>query len=219
MTGDPKMMMAAGNPAGRNEGIKGPGQPGKDSQGGRPEGPNISGGNVGPSPRGMPAAGAPGNAAPIQLTLGSGGPDALTNKIVAKAGGPPPRVSFTNINFSKYAKAELLGDGSAKQALRKLEDDMLISTQEWSQAEVKLRGTQKLYNSNFVSKIELDSDDLSLQRADVKVKSSQTALDLFIKYEFPRAAEEWVSKYDDCLRLLDRTRKEAVSKQAQARLG
>jgi multidrug efflux pump subunit AcrA (membrane-fusion protein) len=42
-------------------------------------------------------------------------------------------------------------------------------------------------------------------------------LDLFIKYEFIKTSEETVSKYDEALRGLERTRKEAVSKLAQAR--
>ena len=129
-------------------------------------------------------------------------------------------MAFTNavtIDFSKYARAELLGDGSAKQQLRKLEDDFLIATQELSQAQIKLAGTERLYSSNFVTKTELDSDKLSVKRSEVKVAASQTALDLYNKYEFAKAAEEFVSKYDESLRSLERSRKEAISKLAQAR--
>lgn len=127
------------------------------------------------------------------------------------------RINLANVDFSKYAKMELLGDGSAKQSLRKLEDDLLISTQELNQAIIQYEGTKRLFQSNFVAKSELDRDDLSVKRSVVKVESAKTAKDLFIKYEFPRAAEEWVSKFEEALRILERTRKEALSKLAQAR--
>jgi multidrug efflux pump subunit AcrA (membrane-fusion protein) len=38
-----------------------------------------------------------------------------------------------------------------------------------------------------------------------------------MKYEFPKAAEELVSKYEEAIRSLERTRKEAISKLAQAK--
>jgi RND family efflux transporter MFP subunit len=41
-------------------------------------------------------------------------------------------------------------------------------------------------------------------------------LNLFEKYEFPKAAEESLSKYTEALRELDRTKKGAISKMAQA---
>ncbi len=121
------------------------------------------------------------------------------------------------LDFSQYAKEELLGDGSARQQLRKLQDDLLVATQEMSVAQIHLQGTKRLLANNFVTKNEYDSELLTIRRNEIKVQSAQTALDLFIKYEFVKSAEEFVSKYDETLRLLDRARKEAISKLAQAR--
>ncbi len=149
---------------------------------------------------------------PISLEIAS---LARTNAPIA--GLDTNRINLANVDFSKYAKMELLGDGSAKQSLRKLEDDLLISTQELNQAIIQYEGTKRLFQSNFVAKSELDRDDLSVKRSGVKVESARTAKDLFIKYEFPRAAEEWVSKFEEALRMLERTRKESLSKLAQAR--
>lgn len=50
----------------------------------------------------------------------------------------------------------------------------------------------------------------------LKVKKGDTALNLFSKYEFRKAAQELLSKYTESLRELDRTRKGAISKLAQA---
>jgi HlyD family secretion protein len=121
------------------------------------------------------------------------------------------------IDFSRYAKAELLGDGSAKQEIRKREDELLVARTELGQAQTKLGGTRRLFEKGFVNKIEMDGDQINADKARLKVESTQTALDLFIRYEFPKAAQEFVSKYDKALRALERTRKEAVSKLAQKR--
>lgn len=170
----------------------------------RPEGANP--------PGGMP----PSTNAPIQLL--SAQPDAAQ-----VPGKPSTKILLSDpetgqqLDFSQYAKEELLGDGSARQQLRKLQDDLLVATQELSVAQIHLQGTKRLLANNFVTKNEYDSELLTIRRNEIKVQSGQTALDLYIKYEFVKSAEEFVSKYDESLRLLDRARKEAVSKLAQAR--
>jgi RND family efflux transporter MFP subunit len=62
----------------------------------------------------------------------------------------------------------------------------------------------------------MDQAQLGYDNCVLKVKKAETALHLFEKYEFPKAAEEALSKYTEALRELDRTRKGAVSKLAQA---
>src|SRR5690606_12593104 len=59
---------------------------------------------------------------------------------------PPPapeRRSF-RFDFSKYADIDLLGDGEAKQKLRKLEDDLQVAQKELGQAQTTLEGTRRL---------------------------------------------------------------------------
>ncbi|MBI2947121.1 MAG: HlyD family efflux transporter periplasmic adaptor subunit, partial [Verrucomicrobia bacterium] len=127
--------------------------------------------------------------------------------------------SLTNtvvIDFSKYAKAELLGDGSAQQSLRKLEDDLLVAQSELKMAETKFAGSERLRLKDFLTKTEYENDKLTVEKATLKGKTAKTALDLFIKYEFTKSAEEFLSKYDEALRALERAWKEAVSKLAQS---
>ncbi len=120
------------------------------------------------------------------------------------------------IDFTQYAKTELLGDGAANQQLRKLQDDEMMSQTELKQADTKLEGTKRLFAKQFVTKTELENDQITVDKAKLKVKTAQTALELFIKYEFVKSAEEFLAKYDEALRGLERTRKEAISKLAQA---
>lgn len=127
-----------------------------------------------------------------------------------------PAVRATRIDFKNYASEELLEDGAAKQELRKRDDELLVAKTAHGQAVTKLAGTQRLSEKGFVTKNELENDQIAAEQARLKVDAATTARDLFIRYDFPKQAEEFLSKYDEALQGLIRARKEAVSKLAQA---
>ncbi|MBI4660478.1 MAG: efflux RND transporter periplasmic adaptor subunit [Verrucomicrobia bacterium] len=127
------------------------------------------------------------------------------------------RTNSIVIDFSQYAKTNLLGDGEAQQKLRKSEDDLLVGQSELKMAQTKFEGSQRLLDRGFLTKTEYDNDKLNVDKGNLKVKTAQTALDLFIKYEFTKAAEEFLAKYDEAIQALIRAKKEAISKLAQAR--
>lgn len=135
-------------------------------------------------------------------------------------GDPPPGTvsvpALDQVDFTRYADIEALGDGEAKQKLRELEDMLLVGQKEQQQAQATREGTERLYGKGFVTKTDLDRDQLAYDNTVLKVKKAQTDLGLFEKYEFTKSAEEKLSAYAEALRELDRTRKGALSKNAQA---
>lgn len=120
------------------------------------------------------------------------------------------------IDYSEYADEELLGDGEAQQKIRQAEDEWLVAKTDLGLAEADLVGTQRLFEKGFVTKKELENDQVRVEKAKVQVKATDTARKLFQIYEFPKTAEELVSKYEESLLNLDKTQKEAISKLAQA---
>jgi multidrug efflux pump subunit AcrA (membrane-fusion protein) len=104
----------------------------------------------------------------------------------------------------------------AKQELRKRDDELLVAKTAEGQALTKFNGTKRLFDKGFVTKSELENDQVAADQARLKVEAAATARDLFIRYDFPKQAEEFLSKYDEALQGLIRARKEAVSKLAQA---
>ncbi len=132
------------------------------------------------------------------------------------SGAGKPDAPTISIDFVKYADMNLLGDGEARQKLRELRDALQVAQKEQQQAQSTLDGTQRLFAKDFVTKIDLERDQLTFENYVLKVKKADTAYSLFQKYEFPKAAEEALSKYTEALRELDRTKKGAVSKLAQA---
>ena len=127
-----------------------------------------------------------------------------------------PTNKLAGIDFSQYAKPDLLQDGAAKQQLRKLMDDWQMAQAQEALQLTKLQGAERLRKKDFVTKSELETEQMTYTNNLLKTATAKTSLDLFIKYEFPKQAEEFLSKYDEGLRALERTRKEAISKMAQS---
>jgi HlyD family secretion protein len=125
--------------------------------------------------------------------------------------------STADIDFSQYARIDVLGDGEAKQKLRKFEDDLQVAQKELRQAMNTLEGTRRLFEKGFVTKNDLQRDEIAYDNSRLKVQTAETARDLFIKYDFPKSAEQSLSTYLDAVRELDKTRRQAVSKLAQAK--
>ncbi|HEX7578266.1 MAG TPA: efflux RND transporter periplasmic adaptor subunit, partial [Verrucomicrobiae bacterium] len=121
------------------------------------------------------------------------------------------------IDFSKYANIDVLGDGEAKQKLRKFEDDLQVAQKELGQAKATLEGTKRLFDKQFVAKTELTRDQLSQDSAELKVQTAETDRALFLKYDFSKTAEKSLSDYTEAVRELDKARRVAISKLAQAR--
>jgi multidrug efflux pump subunit AcrA (membrane-fusion protein) len=148
-----------------------------------------------------------------------------TPPLPAGSNAPPPteidstlpiarRASY--IDFTKYADLEVLGDGEAKQKIRKFHDDLQVAQKEMGQAQATLEGTRRLYDKQFVTRTDLQRDEIAFENARLKVQTAETGRNLFQRYEFLKTSEETLSKYSEAVRELDRARKAAVAKLAQA---
>lgn len=121
------------------------------------------------------------------------------------------------IDFSKYASLDALGDGEAKQKLRKFDDDLQVAQKELDQAKTTLEGTRRLFDKGFVTKTDLQRDEIAYENSRLKVVTAETAHDLFLKYDFLKSAQEFLSKFNEAVHEFDKSRRVAISKLAQAR--
>jgi len=161
------------------------------------------------------------SSAPTLVTIVEGGPPlasvtAPPPAVTPPAPEPAPPPPKVEVDFLKYAKVEVLGDGDAKQKLRKFEDDLQLAKKELGQAQSQYEGTKRLFDKGFVTKVDLQREEIAFENNRLKVQTAETARDLFLKYEFVKLAEESLSKYTEAARELNRARKAAVSKLAQA---
>lgn len=153
-----------------------------------------------------------------QIPAASTNTEAILGTEAGSSSAPPPPAPPRSIdfNFKHYANSELLGDGEARQKIRKLDDDLQVAEKERLLAQSTYEGTKRLFDKEFATRTELDNDELKLQNSKLKVQTAETARALFMNYEFPKTAEETLSKYAEAVRELDRARKGAISKLAQA---
>jgi HlyD family secretion protein len=144
----------------------------------------------------------------------------LTNapETAASTNALPPGLAkaASYIDFAKYADVEVLGDGEAKQKIRKWYDDLQVAQKEMGQAQATLEGTRRLHEKQFVTRTDLQRDEIAFENARLKVQTAETSRHLFERYEFLKTSEETLSKFSEAVRELERARKAAVAKLAQA---
>jgi HlyD family secretion protein len=120
------------------------------------------------------------------------------------------------IDFTNFLAAENMSDGEAQQRLRQLEDEHLLSKSELAVAKQKVESSERLAAKDFVSKAQLENDQVNFEKVGLSVKTAETQLDLFKKYEFPKQCEQFLSAYREALNKLRRTYRANRSKMAQA---
>ncbi|MDF1863173.1 MAG: efflux RND transporter periplasmic adaptor subunit [Verrucomicrobiales bacterium] len=121
----------------------------------------------------------------------------------------------SNVNFGNFLKNELLGDGEAEQTIRRMKDEALVAASELSVKEESLEGAKRLFQKDFITRQTLDNEQVSLEKAELALQRSKTELELFRDYEFPKEAEKMLSKYEEALLSLIRTKREEMAKMSQ----
>ena len=106
--------------------------------------------------------------------------------------------------------------GDALQKLREAQSTIDLASAQLKQAQSKLGWTQKLFEKKYVAGDELEGDRLTEKSNAISLDKAKTAIDLFRQYEFPKQAREFLSKYIEAGRKLDRTEAQAKSRLAQA---
>ncbi|MHC5089204.1 MAG: HlyD family efflux transporter periplasmic adaptor subunit [Planctomycetota bacterium] len=110
----------------------------------------------------------------------------------------------------------LLEGSSAGQELKRLRDEIVLADGNLKTAEDTLAGTEKLYEAEYVSALELERDRLNVTSRQFLHQNSKVNLDLFLSYDFPKNAEQNLSNYIEAKRGLERTYAQCRSKLAQA---
>jgi len=112
----------------------------------------------------------------------------------------------------------LLAGSAAGDELKKLEDNITMAEGNLKNAEDTLAGTIKLHDANYVSDLDLQRDELNLTNRQFAKESAVVALALFIKYDFPKNAEQFLSDYVEACRQLQRVYAQCRSTLAQAQV-
>ncbi len=134
----------------------------------------------------------------------------VADKLILSTANP----GLENNEIAPFVYDPNLG-GEALQKQRELDGDIYLKMQQLELAKSKLEWTEKLYEKEYISLSDKEVDRLDKETKDIALERAKTEKDLFVKYEFPKQAEKFLSDYDEAKRELERIEARTRSKLAQ----
>ncbi|MBN2180727.1 MAG: HlyD family efflux transporter periplasmic adaptor subunit [Sedimentisphaerales bacterium] len=111
----------------------------------------------------------------------------------------------------------ILTGSQSWQEIKDLQDQIVLAEGELKQAEDTFAGTIKLHDANYVSDLELERDRLDVINRQYRAQNSKVNLDLFMRYDFPKNAEQYLSNYIEAKRNLQRTYAQCRAREAETK--
>ncbi len=135
----------------------------------------------------------------------------------AKVAGEKPVTSGSElVDFTPFLTKQSSSDGEAQQKLRQLEDELLLRKSELAVAKQKAGASQRLAEKKFIAQSQLENDQVNLEKVELSVKTAETQLALFKKYEFNKQCSTLLAGYREAMNKLERTIRSNRSRMAQA---
>jgi len=119
------------------------------------------------------------------------------------------------IDFTRYAKLEVLEDGEAKQSLRTMQDEVQVAREELLLAQERVAGQRRLEARGFITPTELEAEELRVNKSVNRQEETETAMSLYIRYSFPKDADKFLADYENAVMAYQRTLKENIAEEAQ----
>lgn len=150
------------------------------------------------------------------------------------------RTAELNVTYSRNDLRRLVGDGLAervlaqspedlgallddtslggqtKEDLRSRRSDIELAKIKLSRAEEKLKYTRRLFEKQYVSKNELETDELDVRTQQLSVESAEEKLQIFRRYDFVRDFQKTWASLLEAQEKLVRAQAVARSRRAQA---
>jgi len=119
------------------------------------------------------------------------------------------------INFAVLIRSDNLG-GEALNKKSSLENKIDLAKEEVARAKDKVTWSEKLAEKGYVTKIELEADKLALKQKELAQQQAELEYQLFLKYDFAKAVEQYLSDYEEAKLELERVIDTAKAKMVQA---
>ena len=130
-----------------------------------------------------------------------------------------PEIRDYNVDFSVYTRKgneNLLGDGDARQELRKLMDAVLIAEAENALKKRTYEGAIRLADKGFITPNELENRKIDFDKSQNSLASTRASLQLFKTYNIQKEAEQYLLNYELTLMRLSRAKKDAIAEMADS---
>ncbi|MBI1382738.1 MAG: efflux RND transporter periplasmic adaptor subunit [Planctomycetaceae bacterium] len=116
------------------------------------------------------------------------------------------------LDFARRDQLKYL-EGDWPQQLQAAEDAILLAEEDLKRAEDQLKWSKDLAAQGFLTRTELEADELAFKRAEIKVEQTKREKVLAAEFDFPRESRRLEADVEEAVRELAR-----VNLQAEARL-
>jgi HlyD family secretion protein len=116
------------------------------------------------------------------------------------------QLEFARIDLVKYV------DGDWKLQERQANDDILLAREELKRAEDQLTWSQKLFDDGFLTRTELEADQLGAQRAQIRLDQSILSLDILQRFDKTRQESTLNADIVEAERELERVKLQAAAR-------
>ena len=130
-----------------------------------------------------------------------------------------PEIREYDVDFGKFTQEgneTLLGDGDARQELRKLKDAVLIAEAEFALKRKIYEGAVRLADKGFITPNELQNKKIDFDKSQNSLASTKATLKLFQTYNIQKEAEQFLLNYEQALMRLSRAKKDAIAEMADS---
>ena len=156
---------------------------------------------------------------PVEASLMAAGDSALPEMLSslmteADVDALLPEIRDYDVDFGVFAsdeKEELLGDGQARQELRKLKDAVLIAEAEYALQKKAYDGAVRLADEGYLTANELEQKKITFEKGENTLDSAKANLELFKAYDLQKTAEQYLLDYEKALLELARVRGDALA--------
>ncbi len=117
---------------------------------------------------------------------------------------------FADMDLDKYLK------GDFPQNVRQAEADITIAKEDLQRAQDQLEWSKKLEQEKFITRIELQADELAAHKAELNLKLAEARLSLLQDYTYKRDVEQYKTNVVQTKAALDRVKRKATADIVQA---
>ena len=118
---------------------------------------------------------------------------------------------FAQQDLKKYV------EGEYPRELQKAESEITIASEELQRAEDKLEWSRKLAGEGYLTRTELQADELAMKRAEINLTLAKGSLDLLKRYTHQRSLDQLKSDAEQAQKALDRTTRRTAADLVQAK--
>lgn len=112
------------------------------------------------------------------------------------------KVTLAKLDLQKYEEVEY------QQMLDKAKSDIYLAEQELKKARSDLEGTQELYDKEYISRTELEADELGVERKGIEVTNKKADLEILENYTHTKKQLELINSVSNAVAALERMEKQ-----------